>query len=70
MLKFENPTNGRYYYIIKNKDMINDLAITVIRGGIHHNVTRRMGYNDPGQLEREVEKLVKRRIKRGYVLVS
>lgn len=70
MLKFENKSNGRYYYITTERDIFNDLVLTVIRGGIHGRCVRHYGFNCQESIIREINRLTKLRIKRGYTLVS
>ena len=70
MLKFENPTNGRFYYIQINKDMLDDSVLCITFGGanvVRHRVHMR---GDESLLHREVEKLSKKRIRRGYILLN
>jgi hypothetical protein len=46
MLKFENPTNGRYYYLYIERDLLNDMVLTIIRGGSRSRVVQRIDYSD------------------------
>ncbi len=70
MLKFENKTNGRFFYLSVNQDLLNDLVLTITRGGNHHRVIRHFGFSNEESLKKEIERLSKRRIKRGYSLIS
>lgn len=70
MLKFENHSNGRYYYILVKKDILNDWVLTIIRGGSHSRVVRHFGYNCMEAINVEIERLTKRRLKRGYTLIE
>jgi hypothetical protein len=70
MIKFENPTNGRYYYLEINTDALNDLVLTIIRGGARSRVVRHFGYNCQSDIEREIERICKVRLKRGYVKIN
>lgn len=70
MIKFENQQNGRYYYLSVHKDLLNDWVLSVIRGGRHSRVVRHFGYGCRMALQKELDRLSKRRIKRGYTLVS
>jgi len=70
MIKFENPENGRYYYLVKEKDILNELVLTVIRGGRNVRVVRRMGFGCESLIQKEIERISKKRIKRGYILVT
>jgi hypothetical protein len=70
ILKFENSDNGRYYYIIKEKDFFNHDILTIIRGGRRHRIMRHYGYNCEIHIQREIKRLSKLRIRHGYVLVQ
>lgn len=69
MLKFENPSNGRYYYLETHRDLLNDLVLTITRGGAHSRIVRHFGYNCETTLIREIERIKRIRLKRGYELV-
>ena len=70
MIKFENATNGRFFYIKVEGDLLNAYALTIIRGGRQSCVTRRAGFDNRLDLEQEVQRLIKRRLSRGYALLS
>ena len=70
MIKFENKSNGRYYYLIKNMDIFSENTLTIIRGGYNSRVVRHFGYNCSEIIEREIERISRIRIKRGYTLVK
>lgn len=70
MIKFENKDNGRYYYMSEYKDILNDWVLTIIRGGITSRVIRHYGYLCRNDLQAEIARLSKRRLQRGYKLVS
>ena len=72
MIKFENPTNGRYYYLQIDRDILNDLVLTIIRGGSRSNsrVVRHFGYKCPLTIQREIQRICKVRLRHGYVDVS
>lgn len=69
MIKFENKTNGRFYYLSIQKDILNDLVLTIVRGGKHHSVIRNIGYHCMDAITNEIQRIIKRRLKRGYTLV-
>lgn len=69
MIKFENPLNGRYYYIILQKDMLEHDVLTIIRGGKRSRVVRHFGFNSINKIQDEIQRLIKIRVKRGYRLV-
>lgn len=70
MIKFENPVTRRYFYINVHKDALGDMCIHIIRGGLYHVRHITLGYNCPDKINKEIERLTKRRIARGYVQVS
>jgi len=74
MLKYENPENGRYYYLAVYKDILDDYVLTVIRGGhlrgVRSRVVRHFGYACRMALQKELDRLSKKRIARGYRLVN
>ncbi len=70
MYRFENPTNGRWYYIIPQSDMFNEHCLVIYRGGAkfgRHSVCRRHGYESEDEMQNALEKLILRREKRGYL---
>lgn len=69
MIKFENKDNGRFYYLSLQKDILNDLVLTIIRGGKHSRIVRNIGYSSLETITDEIHRLTKRRLKRGYTLV-
>ena len=69
MLKFEHP-NGRYYYIYVQQDFFNDIILSVMRGGRNQRITRNILFNCPVAIKKEIDRLSKKRIKRGYVLIQ
>jgi len=70
MIKFENKSNGRYYYLIVEKDMFDVLVLTVIRGGVNHRIIMHFGYGCKDIIRKEIERISKKRLQRGYVLVT
>ena len=70
MIKFENKENGRYYYLSINRDLLNEFVLTIARGGRNIHLVRHLGYACIGTIHKEIERLSKRRLKRGYTLVS
>lgn len=70
MIKFENKKNGRYYYLVVNRDMFNHLVLTIIRGGKNSSFSRHFAYNSQPRIDEEIKKISKIRIKRGYSLIS
>lgn len=70
MIKFENVNTLRYFYLITHKDLFDQWVLTIIRGGRHHRVVRHFGFNCRTAIKKEIEKISKRRIQRGYTLVQ
>jgi hypothetical protein len=69
MLKFENKSNGRYYYIYIQRDMLNDHVLTILRGGKNARICRNIIVSDSGCIDEKVKYLTRLRLKRGYTLV-
>lgn len=70
MLKFENPSNGRYYYIYTERDLFNEMVLIVLRGGRNYRTIRRCWFSNGLAVRQEIERLTKRRLARGYVLIN
>ncbi len=73
MLKFENQTNGRFYYISIVKDMLNDCVIRIVYGGHRHrriSRERHIACDSQRDLLSEIQRLSLRRLSRGYSLVT
>lgn len=70
MIKFENRNNGRYYYLIVEKDLFDVLVLTIIRGGLNHRIVMHLGYGCRMAIGKEIERITKKRLQRGYVLVT
>lgn len=68
MLKFENPTNGRYYYLDVQRDLLDDCVLVIFRGGHHHNRIDRIFLPSGDALRTTINRLSKRRLARGYIL--
>lgn len=73
MLKFENTENGRFYYLSIQKDLLNDLVLCVNFGGSHsgraisyHRIIHAGSRED---IQREIIRLSKKRLRRGYELI-
>lgn len=69
MLKFENPTNKRYYYISPQRDLLNDNIIIIYRGSPTKRITTSIYVGDNVNSKNELNKIIKRRLSRGYVQV-
>jgi hypothetical protein len=70
MIKFENKENGRFYYMKIEKDLFNDIVVSIIRGGRHCSVNRLIYCNDEISASREIRRLSRVRLQRGYTLVN
>ncbi len=69
MIKFENKTNGRFYYLYIERDILNDLVLRIVRGGHRVSLSRTVSYVSPEAMFQKIQDIIKRRIKRGYTLV-
>jgi hypothetical protein len=69
MLKFENPTNGRFYYVEIKKDMLDDTVLAITYGGYFHSRHRNIMCDSYPAICAEIKRIAKRRIAHGYVLV-
>lgn len=70
MLKFENKENGRFFYIQSHTDLIDQYVLTITRGGAAITVIRHLGFECNETRDREIRRITKRRLKRGYTLVA
>lgn len=70
MIKFENKENGRFYYMRIEKDLFNDTVICVIRGGAHISVSRLIFCDGEMGARKEIDRLSRVRLQRGYTLVN
>lgn len=68
MLKFENPVNGRYYYLDVQRDLFDQCVLVIFRGGYHRTRIDRIFFADDCTLRTELLRRTKRRLARGYVL--
>ena len=70
MIKFENETNGRFYYLEINKDLLNESVLRITYGGRHISRTRTVYFGSEDSISKEIERITKKRIKRGYQIVT
>ncbi len=70
MLKFENKDNGRFYYIFVEQDAEGNSVIRIVRGGKHVRVVRSLLYGSRDAVNKELVRISKKRIRRGYSLVT
>lgn len=69
MIRFENKSNGRFYYLLVEKDESNNFALRIIRGGRNIRIVRSVLFDCALSLRNELDRLSKRRLRRGYSLV-
>jgi hypothetical protein len=69
MIKFENKTNGRYYYLFFEKDLFDDVLV-VVRGVVNYRPRRRVVCHGHHEIHKHAKRLCKIRITRGYTLVD
>lgn len=74
MIKFENKTNGRFFYLLLSRDLLGDCVLSVLRGGNANNknvtVFRTIAAGSSDLLTRKIQSITKKRLSRGYTLVS
>lgn len=70
LIKFENPINGRYYYLTVANDLFNKYVLTITRGGVSARVVKHLGFDCMEKIKNEIDRLTKRRLKRGYILTT
>lgn len=70
MIKFENKMNGRFYYLKVERDLLNDWVLTIINGGHFSRRVSHFGFNNLDIINRHIERITKRRLKRGYEIVT
>lgn len=70
MLKFENHSNGRFYYLSLSRDLLQDHILSVIRGGPNKHVSAIIATGSAEALSQKIISITKRRLSRGYTLVK
>lgn len=66
LIKFENPDNGRFYYMLQHFE--NDKPVlTIVRGGRKRKAIENHFYDDLTEINREIERRKKRRLQHGYL---
>lgn len=65
LFKFENPKNGRFYYMFQHYEA-DKPTLTIVRGGKRRKVIENHFYADLSSITKEIERRKKRRIQRGY----
>ena len=56
--------------MVVENDITNKFLLSIIRGGRHTRVVRSILYDCPLAIRSEIDRLSKRRIRRGYSLVT
>lgn len=69
MIKCERA-DGRWYYIVIAKDMLDDYVVNVWRGGSGRTVLRRYGYECATAARAAVARLVRVRERHGYLILG
>ena len=69
MLKFENKSNGRFYYIEVKRDMFGHGVVNIIRGGNNISVERIVFCGNARSIREKVRQISRRRTARGYTLI-
>lgn len=70
MVRFENKTNGRFYYIEITKDLVNEHILRVTYGGYRVTRYRNLYVGSRDAMELALAHLTKRRLRRGYDLLT
>lgn len=70
MIKFENKTNDRFYYLLVEKDLLHHWVLRIHFGGARVSRSRIMGFEDSHKMQKEIERITKKRLSRGYSLVT
>lgn len=70
MLKFENCSNGRFYYIDARHDLFGDLILHIVRGGTGVSVINILFVGNENNMRKQIDRLSRLRLRRGYTLVN
>jgi predicted DNA-binding WGR domain protein len=70
MIKFENKENGRFYYVSIENDLLHNSVLRITYGGKQVCRSRVIGFENNGYIQKEIVRISKKRIKRGYSLVT
>lgn len=69
LIKFDNPSNGRFYYMFQHYEGERPV-LTIVRGGQKRKAVENYFYDNISLMQQEVERKKKRRIQRGYLQSS
>ncbi len=70
MIKFENKSNARFYYLSITCDMLNDNILSVTRGGKNITISNVVAIGSYESLLKKISQITRKRLSRGYTLVS
>lgn len=71
MIKFENKSNGRYYYIFVETDIFGHNILGVIRGGMYkRGVYIAILSGNMGSIAKKIQEITVIRLRRGYTIVN
>lgn len=71
MIKFENKSNGRYYYLHVETDIFGDNVLSVIRGGrVCMLRPRRLLAGSIEAIDQKIQEITGIRLRRGYTIVN
>lgn len=71
MIKFENKTNGRYYYLDVETDIFGDNMLSVTRGGrFNRGINYAVLAGSLDAIHHKIQEITKIRLNRGYTLVD
>lgn len=66
LFKFDNPKNGRFYYMFQHFEA-DKPVLTIVRGGKKRKVIENYVYDDLNSITQEIERRKKRRVQNGYL---
>ena len=70
MIKFENKSNGRFYYLYISTDLFANPILSVTRGGKNISVYRVVATGCAIEINNKILQITKKRLSRGYTLVQ
>lgn len=70
MIRFENESNGRFYYMTIERDLFDDIVIRIVRGGRGVSVCRLVYCGCEDIARDEIGRLSRIRQRNGYTLIE
>lgn len=70
MIKFENKTNARFYYLSVTCDLLGQTILSCTRGGKNVSVVNTVATGSREEIIKKILSLTRRRLSRGYTLIS